>query len=74
MNRRLANLLIAAVSSVLPAVSQAKKIISIASPEDEHTAQQCRRWAWGRGGFMSNAGVFKVTMANFGWDGATARR
>jgi alkaline phosphatase len=59
--------------------SDYKKIVSIVSLEDEHTAEEVPFLGMGPGserigGFMSNIDVFKVMMANFGWSGETARR
>ncbi len=52
--------------------SDHKKIISIVSLEDEHTAEEVPLLAMGPGserigGFMSNTDVFKIMMTNFGW-------
>jgi alkaline phosphatase len=59
--------------------SDHKKIVSIVSLEDEHTAEEVPLLGMGPGaeriaGFMSNTDVFKVMMANFGWGGETAGR
>ncbi len=53
--------------------SDHKKIVSIVSLEDEHTAEEVPLLGMGPGserigGFMSNIDVFKVMMANFGWN------
>ena len=53
--------------------SDYKKIISIVSLEDEHTAEEVPFLGMGPGserigGFMANTDVFKVMMANFGWN------
>jgi alkaline phosphatase len=55
------------------------KIGSIVSLEDEHTAEEVPLLGMGPGserinGFMSNTDVFKILMANFGWNVQTARR
>jgi alkaline phosphatase len=55
------------------------KIVSIVSLEDEHTAEEVPLLGMGPGserisGFMNNTDVFKIVMANFGWDGKVARR
>jgi alkaline phosphatase len=55
------------------------KIGSIVSLEDEHTAEEVPLLGMGPGsdrinGFMSNTDVFKILMANFGWNTETARR
>jgi alkaline phosphatase len=55
------------------------KIISAVSLEDEHTAEEVPLLGMGPGseritGFMNNTDVFKIMMANFGWDGKVARR
>jgi alkaline phosphatase len=54
--------------------SDHKKITSIVSLEDEHTAEEVPFLGIGPGserigGYMSNTDVFKVMMANFGWSG-----
>jgi alkaline phosphatase len=59
--------------------SDYKKIASIVSLEDEHTAEEVPFLGMGPGserigGFMSNTDVFRVMMANFGWGENTARR
>jgi alkaline phosphatase len=59
--------------------SDHKKIASIVSLEDEHTAEEVPFLGIGPGserigGYMSNTDVFKVMMASFGWGGETARR
>jgi alkaline phosphatase len=53
--------------------SDHRKIISIVSLEDEHTAEEVPLLGMGPGseriaGFMSNTDVFRVMMANFGWN------
>jgi alkaline phosphatase len=53
--------------------SDHKKIVSIVSLEDEHTAEEVPLLGMGPGsdrigGFMSNSDVFKIMMANFGWN------
>jgi alkaline phosphatase len=53
--------------------SDHKKIVSIVSLEDEHTAEEVPLLGMGPGsdrigGFMSNTDVFKIMMANFGWN------
>jgi alkaline phosphatase len=55
------------------------KIGSAVSLEDEHTAEEVPLLAVGPGserinGFMSNTDVFKIMMANFGWNAQSARR
>ncbi len=52
--------------------SDHKRISSIVSLEDEHTAEEVPFLGMGPGserigGYMSNTDVFKVMMANFGW-------
>jgi alkaline phosphatase len=59
--------------------SDYKKITSIVSLEDEHTAEEVPFLGMGPGserirGYMSNTDVFRVMMANFGWNNETARR
>jgi alkaline phosphatase len=59
--------------------SDHKKIVSIVSLEDEHTAEEVPLLGMGPGserinGFMSNVDVFRIMMANFGWANDTARR
>ncbi len=59
--------------------SDYKKIISIVSLEDEHTAEEVPLLGMGPGsdrinGFMSNTDVFKIMMANFGWISEAAKR
>ncbi len=54
--------------------SDHKKIGSIVSLEDEHTAEEVPFLGMGPGserigGYMSNTDVFRVIMANFGWAG-----
>jgi alkaline phosphatase len=53
--------------------SDHKKIISIVSLEDEHTAEEVPFLGMGPGserisGFMANTDVFKIMMGNFGWN------
>jgi alkaline phosphatase len=55
------------------------KIVSIVSLEDEHTSEEVPLLGMGPGserigGFMSNTDVFKVMIANFGWNVETAQR
>lgn len=59
--------------------SDYKKITSIVSLEDEHTAEEVPLIGMGPGserinGFMSNTDVFKIIMGNFGWNGESASR
>jgi alkaline phosphatase len=59
--------------------SDHKKIVSVVSLEDEHTAEEVPFLGMGPGserigGFMANTDVFRVMMANFGWGEETARR
>ena len=59
--------------------SDHKKIVSIVSLEDEHTAEEVPLLGMGPGserigGFMSNTDVFKIMMAGLGWGAETARR
>jgi len=59
--------------------SDHKKIVSIVSLEDEHTAEEVPLLAMGPGserigGFMSNTDVFGIMMANFGWNAEQTRR
>jgi alkaline phosphatase len=59
--------------------SDHKKIVSIVSLEDEHTAEEVPFLGMGPGserigGFMANTDVFRVMMANFGWTAGPARR
>jgi alkaline phosphatase len=59
--------------------SDHKKIASIVSLEDEHTAEEVPFLGMGPGserigGYMSNTDVFRVIMSNYGWNDQTARR
>src|SRR5262249_16424239 len=59
--------------------SDYKKITSIVSLEDEHTAEEVPVSGMGAGserinGFMSNTDVFKIIMGNFGWNTESAPR
>jgi alkaline phosphatase len=56
-----------------------KKIATIVSLEDEHTAEEVPFLGMGPGserigGYMSNTDVFRVIMANYGWNIQTSRR
>jgi alkaline phosphatase len=59
--------------------SDPKRIASVVSLEDQHTAEEVPLLGMGPGserigGFMSNTDVFRVIMANYGWASETARR